>query len=126
MKTLLDECIEALEPNVKVFDLELSHEIVNRMPDNYPFTIYGRIDWGKVEKKRAISNSLLPSILDISDEVYVIWDGSTNNVLKTKIENVMKNIDDVLAVSFDTWLMQLDGNYIIEYHHNGNINLAFK
>lgn len=38
-----------------------------------------------------------------------------------KLSRILNNIDDVLAVSFDTWLLSQNEREVIEFHHEGKI-----
>ena len=127
MKTLFDECIEALHSNVEILDVNTSTKIVAHMTSLFPFSKYGRIQWSNVEnKKESVEIISIKDFIDISRDVYIIWDNGSHNVLKSSLNLVLENIYDVLAVGFDTWLMDINGNYVIEHYHSGDINVAFK
>lgn len=53
--------------------------------------------------------------------VYIIWDEYSLPVVKTKLINIKKNLDDIVAVSFDTWIVTETFDRFIEFNHNGKI-----
>lgn len=57
-------------------------------------------------------------------EIYVMWDNANLPCLKSELKNIIKSIDDVTAVSFDTWVVSSDYNIIIEFYHEGEITLG--
>ena len=126
MKTLFDECVEALFPNVEILSEDMSTKVARNMINIFPFSKYGRVEWSDVnDKKEIVNQEVIKSLVDISEDIYIIWDDASCRVIKSNLKVVLENIDDVVAVSFDTWLMQVEGKYVIEYHHNGNINIAY-
>lgn len=57
-------------------------------------------------------------------EYYVIWPDAEIPIIKCNIDDILDNIDDVLAVSFDTWLISVDMKRLIEFYHEGDITLG--
>lgn len=55
-------------------------------------------------------------------DLYVIW-GGDYPVLQTNLQKVLRAIDDVLAVDFDTFVY-CPSNYVIEFYHEGEIALG--
>ena len=53
-----------------------------------------------------------------------MWDNANLPCLKSELKNIIKSIDDVTAVSFDTWVVSSDYNIIIEFYHEGEITLG--
>ena len=49
------------------------------------------------------------------------WDDINMPILKCDWLSIFNNIDDVLAVSFDTWMISEDIKNIIEFYHEGTI-----
>ncbi|WP_428829526.1 CDI toxin immunity protein [Paenibacillus durus] len=52
--------------------------------------------------------------------MYIVWSHGTNPVLEAGLEKIIKNIDDVTAVSPDVWLYK-PNKYVIEFFHEGTI-----
>jgi hypothetical protein len=123
--TLLDECIALLGSTCEVFNRDKSAELFNKFEQNLLFTKWGRIDW-EVLKKDFIVTPL--STLDELDILYcyIFWDEYSLPVIKAEFDKVCKNLDDVLAVSFDTWILSLTGNIVIEFYHEGNRTIGYR
>ncbi len=120
---LLKECIEILDTK-KVFDFSESKVIFNNFERQIEFTFYGRVDWSKYEAKINIENNLdILTHVDRNDSCYFLWNDMNLPVIESNINNLLNNIDDVLAVSFDTWVWIKTKNIIIEFFHDGIITL---
>ena len=62
------------------------------------------------------------NIKDIKAKTYfVIWSDAVLPILKCTWNKILENIDDVLAVSFDTWLVSEDFTELIEFYHDGEV-----
>lgn len=59
-------------------------------------------------------------ILDVKDSDYIIWDKKDLPCIKCDLNSILCNIDDVLAVSFDTFLLSCNGDVIIELSMNNS------
>ncbi|HHV30035.1 MAG TPA: hypothetical protein GXX73_10675 [Clostridium sp.] len=72
--------------------------------------IWNRVGWGKVNNKYRINDIyrileiLKSNLLDINDNVLILWNEATLPVVETKLNKVLENIHDVTAVGFDTWI----------------------
>lgn len=44
--------------------------------------------------------------------------------LKTDLKTAMTTIDDITAVSFDTWLFNPLAKYVIELHHDDGMTIG--
>ncbi|SFT03050.1 hypothetical protein [Marininema halotolerans] len=121
--TLYEECLEALGEGVEILSKKDSEEIFEWFESNF-FISYGRIDWEK-SKGLTLINSLeeLPKCIQ-NEMVFILWDEADTPVLKANFRTVLDVIDDVTAVSFDTWLVGRDSGYVVEYHHEGDITIA--
>ena len=115
--TLFEECLAALGSYkiVKIFEEKMALAQIK-------LTEYGRLDLKRYRSSRRITLSELQRMPDYS--CYVIYDNSKLPVIKCRFRRVMECIDDVLAPSFDTWILSEDYSTIIEFHHSGEINLA--
>ena len=83
----------------------------------------GKIDFSKYADAHEINFEEIRQLSDES-EYYVIWDNAAIPIIKCNIEDILDNIYDVLAVSFDTWLISTDMKRIIEFYHEGSITTA--
>ena len=117
--TLLEECLDVLKKYSIIEDKELEEQILS----NLKSTFYGKIDFSKYADAHEINFEEIRQLPDES-EYYVIWDNAAIPIIKCNIEDILDNIYDVLAVSFDTWLISTDMKRIIEFYHEGSITTA--
>ena len=54
-----------------------------------------------------------------------MWDEENLPCLKSELKDIINSIDDVTAVSFDTWAVSSDYNIIIEFYHRGRNNVRY-
>ena len=120
---LLEECIEKLR-NKQVYNLNISDKIFNEFSNYLRFTFYGRIDWQTYSNKQKLFdvNDIL-SFLDKDNVCLLLYNEVSLPVIETIVEDLIICIDDVLAVSFDTWVWIKKKNIIIEFFHDGEITL---
>lgn len=126
--TLFEECLLALDGSTKLSNNE-TLEVYNLMAELFPITSWGRIDWEKVERKQRLQcSNILFKIedVDLDAEVYIIWDEVTLPAVKTNLKKVLSVIDDVTAVSFDTWIFCHEDKYVIEFYHESDIQIGWK
>ncbi|MDZ5610658.1 hypothetical protein U2I54_27595 [Bacillus pseudomycoides] len=130
MATLLEECIEALGEDIHILTGEQGEKVLNQFESTFPITLWGRIDWSNINKYGDIYDTseielYLHNCLDqYSNKVYIIWDEATLPIIETHLHKVLQVIDDVTAVSFDTWIYSPDVGYVIEYYHEGDIRIG--
>jgi len=124
--TLLEECIQALGNSYEVFDDIRSLKLFDSFQDDFPFTSWGRIDWDQIENKQKIQNISQISNLFDSEECYIFWDEESLPVVKVSIEGVLNSIDDVTAVSFDTWILSTTNICVVEFFHEGEIMIGYR
>lgn len=130
--TLLDECIEALGNSAEIVCDSDKKKILEYFKRSYPFTKWGRIDWESAPHR--VSVTTLSDILsfltkrgfDLSTPVYIIWDEVTLPVVKSNLPSVIEVIDDVSAVSFDTWIYSDMFKYVVEFYHEGEITIGLR
>ena len=108
----------------KTLSQEETTNIFDKMTNQFPITSWGRIDWGKVNHKKVSSLDQISKDVNVSDEVFILWDEGSLPALKTTVKNVLQAIDDITAVSFDTWIYSPNGGYIIEFYHENEINFG--
>lgn len=122
--TLFDECIEALGNNAVLLSEEESRNVFQQFQAKYPLNSFLKIKWEDYDNKRIFkhSNEIITEVKeDIS--VYIIWDNARLPVLESDLGSVLQVIDDVTAVSFDTWIYNPEKNFLIEFHHDGKITM---
>ncbi|MCW9134405.1 hypothetical protein OF830_26875 [Bacillus paramycoides] len=130
MATLLDECIEALGENIVVFEGEEREKFLNSFENSFPITTWARIDWDKIQNYLDIYHidEIEPYLYNRyslhSNIVYIIWNEASLPIIKTNLHQILQVIDDVTAVSFDTWIYSQDVGYVIEYYHEGEVRIG--
>jgi len=129
----LKECLEALGQNkVVISDEEKKDTIIEKMLDSFPPTLWGSISWKEVEDKISIKKiDEISFYLDKYSKknphaIYIIWHEADLPIVKTNFKNILDNLFDVKEVSCDTWLYSPEDNWVIEFHHDGNITIGFK
>lgn len=129
--SLFDECIEALGEDVHVFSDNNREQILSDFESTFTFK-WGRIEWEKVSNHAKVNTvdeiiSFLDQDMDeYSSIVYVIWDEGTLPIIQSTLEKVFNVLDDVTAVSFDTWIFSPSTGYVIEIFHDGEVRVGFK
>lgn len=63
---------------------------------------------------------------EYSNAVYIIWDEGTLPIIQSTLDKVFEVIDDVTAVSFDTWIFSSSTGYVIEIFHDGEVRVGLK
>lgn len=129
--SLLEECIEALE-NATILASKEAEQISLQFQKEFKFNAWGRINWATYTNK-TVTNSVseIPPIFNKrrlileKEEVYILWDEISLPILKCGLKEALKAIDDVTAVSFDTWIYSPFKHYVIELFHEGEITMGF-
>ncbi|AVI42711.1 MULTISPECIES: hypothetical protein [Bacillus] len=130
--SLLDECIEALGEDVHILYKGNREQILNDFENSFPFADWGQIEWKKVSSYEQVDtfdeirSFLNQKLNEYSDIVYVIWDEGTLPIIQTALDKVFEAIDDVTAVSFDTWIFSPSSGYAIEVFHDGEVKVGLK
>ncbi|PLR79591.1 hypothetical protein CVD25_22430 [Bacillus canaveralius] len=130
--SLLDECIEALGENVHILSETDREKVIRDFESSFPFTEWGRIEWENVTYHADVStvdeiiSFLNQNIDEYSNVIYVIWDEGTLPIIQSDLDKVLEVIDDVTAVSFDTWIFSPYSGYVIEIFHDGEVKIGLK
>jgi len=132
--TLFDECIEVLkkEGEVTILSEEETKEIINEFEKNIPpDSLVTRVDFSQISRKTEIEEDedilkeLYKNHVNVHEPVYVFWNDADLPAIRTSIKNVIHAIEDVIAVSFDTYIFCPKERYIVEYYHEGETCLGF-
>lgn len=132
--TLFDECIEALKRDGEVIVLseEESNEVIKEFKEKVPLDSFvGKVDFNQISRKKEIVDDedileeLYKNHVNVNEPVYVFWFNAKRPVIKTSIKNVISVIDDVISVSFDTYIFCPKERYVVEYYHEGETFLGF-
>lgn len=108
------------------FDYDESKEIFFKFENFYPILSSGSIDWRNFKGRSIkISNvSELNAYINKISKYYILWDKDNIPCISCDFCEILKNVDDVLAVSFNTWLLSMDYKEVIEFYHLGNITIG--
>ena len=119
---LLQECIEAT--GGRTLNYNDGNKVMDEIQKKIPFRL-GRVDFSKFKFKTNINTiDSISKLIKNSTEIYVMWDNANLPCLKSELKDIIKFIDDVTAVSFDTWIVSTDYNTIIEFYHKGEVTLG--
>ena len=130
--SLLDECIEALGENVHILLDKKREQVLSDFESSFPFTKWGRIEWEKVDYHAEVNTvdkivSFLNKNIDkYNNIIYVIWDEGTLPIIQSDLDKIFEVIDDVTAVSFDTWIYSPSSGYVVEIFHDGKVRIGLK
>ncbi|ENJ9654222.1 hypothetical protein AB2T14_001846 [Clostridium botulinum] len=124
---LYEECLEALKDNYAILGNDDKNRILTQLENKFLFTNYRRIDWDRVIKKEQVNDNLdiIEELVRNNTKVYIIWDEETLPVIKSDLFTVINAIDDIIAVSFDTWIFSANKEFVIEFYHDGEIKIGF-
>lgn len=118
---LFAECIDALH-GCNIISLEETENLFNQMQKNFPITVYGCINWNSVNESLILNDiSDICHVCDTNDVYYILWERNGVPCVSCQLSTILENIDDVLAVSFDTWLLSKNTREIIEFYHEGRM-----
>lgn len=118
---LFTECIDMLH-GCNIISLEETENLFEQMQKNFPMTTYGCINWNGVKESLILNDiSDIRNICDINDAYYILWDQGGVPCVNCQLSIILENIDDVLAVSFDTWLLSKNTREVIEFYHEREI-----
>lgn len=129
--TLFEECILALGNDNEALCATETKNVFSDMCNLFPMTKWGRIDWenvcGQFEQvsKKDILTQLNRVYHDIDTRVYILWDEVSLPTIRTDLNKVINAIDDVTAVSFNTWIFCPSANYLIEFYHENEIRVGW-
>lgn len=125
--TLFEECLVAIGKEAKVLSEKETSKVFDSFTTMFPITTWGRIDWEKVKHRKRITviNCLDGHIYSSKDDVYILWDEASLPAIKLTLDSVLSVINEITAVSFDTWIYCPINRYVIEFYHDGEINIGW-
>ncbi|WP_094605332.1 hypothetical protein SPSIL_002670 [Sporomusa silvacetica DSM 10669] len=128
--TLFEECMVALGNQGEVVNASEGKIIFKELTKLFPMTSWGRIDLEKTTCKMEKVNQadvltqLSKCNKNIDIQVYIFWDEITLPAVKANLKKILEVIDDVTAVSFDTWIFCPGENYVIEFFHGRELTMG--
>lgn len=125
---LIDECLFKLGDRAIILESEEQKIIEREFYRRFPMTSWGRIDWSKIELKQEVSTiqEISRLSLDLTTVIFIIWSDLSLPVLKLPLDVFFNHIDDILSVSFDTWLLFESLDMVIEIYHENKIMIGQK
>lgn len=111
---LLQECLIVLGNSTVILDAEQESRILKKFNAKL-------LDVINSDRKRYVLSiqEVLPRW--INKQIYIIWDNAGLPIIRTDFECVIKYIDDILAVSFETWIVTEDMNQFIQFEDRNRI-----
>ncbi|WP_217591943.1 hypothetical protein [Cohnella sp. GbtcB17] len=127
LHVLFEECMDALGDNTRIYSLDESVRVIARLVSSFPFTNWGSVDWTSVERKISLHDVEEIRKLDEfenDNELLIIWDEMNLPVVESTLERILNHFDDVEAVGFNTWIVNMEMNKLIEKSHDGRITFG--
>ena len=129
--TLFQECIDKLK-NHKVLTESETIKYFELLQESFVFTSWGKIDWTSIQNKkelREITNivTLIQSEnqnITNNSEFTILWDNGALPAIKVPLASIQGALEDIVAVSFDTWIFSDEHSLVIEFYHEGTITLG--
>lgn len=123
MNLILENCLNKLGNKAIVLNEVQTNELEQLLEQRISFGNHG-VDWSKYP-----NNIVLESIRDLSkrnqnDICFIMWDEGTLPIIKSSFDNIESNIEDIIKVAFDTWIVSANFDWLLEFHHSGNIRYA--
>jgi hypothetical protein len=128
--TLLEECTEALKGDFRIFSKSEGIKIEDDF-FSLPFTSWGRIDWDLIKNKllittkQQLTEALQKNKRSALAPIYIIWDEAKLPIIESKFKTIISHLNNVTAVSFDTWLYCPSEAWVIEFFHDGETTIGF-
>lgn len=119
MSSLFEECIEALNPKVLVLKNDEGKIVADTFLKSVKQTSWGRIDWHVCPMifqtcKFSELEAFFKKEKWANEELYIFWIDISHKVLKTDLISLLRNIDDITAVSFGTFILFSKQNLFVE------------
>ena len=128
--TLFEECLSALGACRVIALEEDKKKIMHEFCERFPIAWYGRIDWAAMDKKHSIVVlSEIQAALKQANKsgdapIYLIWSHGDDPMIETDLGGVLRNLEDVDAVSPDKWLYCPSEGWVVGIFHDGDITLG--
>jgi hypothetical protein len=123
---LFDECLVALGSDVIVLSEKKSKEIYRAFEEEFKVTFYGRIEWDIYKEHEKIDeNTFKKQYRDQEEKHYILWSHGSDPVIEVGMDQIVRSLDDVTAVSPDLWIYK-ENKQVIEIFHDGIIRVLNK
>ena len=123
MDKFLNECIEALGKEKEVYDEQRTDTAFNRFLETFSFSIT-EINWEKYPDHRLVSNpkELLEELGE--SECLIFWNDRTLPTVKTTFAQTVKCREKIVSLSFFTWIVGANYEWVLEFHTDGSIRFT--
>lgn len=111
---LLQECLNALGSNKKVFSIEEQQEILRKF--NIKLT---KLLKGNRKKELQSIQKLASQWTD--ESVYIIWDEEKLPIIETNFKSVLDYKDDITSIAFETWIVTVKMDKFIQFDDRNRI-----
>lgn len=126
---MFTECIEALGNQASILSKIETAEIWKLFKSKVPITTWGKIDWSMINKKIEIGcqpEDIIPALKQLKQSsdmrVYVLWNDASVPIIKTNLNAVVANYNDVIAL--ETWFVNPWDGYVIEVLNDCSITVG--
>lgn len=119
---LFQECVAALGDGVIVYSEDKTTEMYEWFEELFDFTSSGRMIWDRFSHSHITLPQLQERFSSMEEEVYVLWSHDPNPLIRCRLATILEHIEDVLAVSGDTWLWKPD-HLLIEFSREEDIRI---
>lgn len=122
----LKNALVALGSDVIVLSDKKSKEIYRSFEEELKITFYGRIEWDLYEEYEEIDENTFENRYANQEEShYLLWGHGSDPVIEAKMNQIVRSLDDVTAISPDVWIYQKN-RQVIEIFHDGIIRVLNK
>lgn len=111
---LLQECLNALGSNKKVFSIEEEQEILKKF--NIKLT---KLLKGNRKKEFQSIQKLASQWTD--ESVYIIWDEEKLPIIETNFKSVLDYKDDITSIAFETWIFTVKMDKFVQFDDRNRI-----
>lgn len=124
--TLYKECIDVL-CGCKILSMKDSCDIFKTFETKYPITKSGHVNWNDFDGnvKNNLTVDFIKNNMDLHTKYYILWDMPNIPCVLCDLFAILNDIDEVLAVSFNTWLLSENMKNLVEFDSLGRITLGF-
>jgi hypothetical protein len=129
--TLLQECLEKLQDHIVLSELE-TEKYFDLLEHCFVFTNWGRIDWNVIQNHIRIDGQLdmekalnkCNQSINENSQFIILWDSADLPAVKIPLSSLNENLEDITAVSFDTWVFSEEHSLVIEFYHEGETTIG--
>ncbi|WP_139168908.1 hypothetical protein [Paenibacillus polysaccharolyticus] len=123
---LFEECLAVLGSDVIVMTDERSKEIYKLFEAEFKINLYGRIEWDSYKAYEEMDeNTFGNRYMNQEEYYYILWSHGSDPVIKARLNQIVKNLEDVTAVSPDIWVYR-EERQVIELFHDGIVRVMQK